>query len=69
VSIYKAGHHQPPGGIDDLMLAVGREIGTDRSDPVGVNKNIGDRRMMDIAVMVVDPAAPDQQLFRACHVV
>jgi hypothetical protein len=67
MGIDQAGHDQPTGGIDHFMLAVGREMGADRGDAAVCNEDIGDRRMMDIAVMVVDLPASNQQLFCACH--
>jgi pilus assembly protein Flp/PilA len=67
MGIDQAGPDQPTGRIDHFMLAGGCEIGADRGDPAVCNEDIGDRRMMDIAVMVVDLPASNQQLFRACH--
>jgi hypothetical protein len=37
--------------------AVGREIGTDRKYPVILDQDVGDRRLMDITLAVVDLTA------------
>jgi hypothetical protein len=49
------------------MLAVGRETGADRGDRVAYNEDIGDRRVMDIAIVVVDLPAPYQQFSSDRH--
>jgi hypothetical protein len=64
VRIDKPGHDQPSGCIDDLVHDVGCKIGTNRKYFVVFDQDISDRRLMDIALMVVDLAASDQRSFR-----
>src|SRR5262249_49735120 len=54
--IDESGHDQSSRGIDDFVHVVGCKIGADRKDLVVFDQNIGDRRLMDIAFMVVDLA-------------
>ena len=64
VRIDQAGHDQPSRRVDHLVLAVGCQIAADRDDFAVFDQDVGDRRLMDVAVMVVDLAAADQQFFR-----
>ena len=66
VRIDEARHDQSTGRVDDFVHAVGRKIGADRNDLVVFDQDIGDRRLMDVALMVIDLAAADQHSFR-CH--
>jgi len=47
-------------GIDDFDAGLGRQIRPDLLDPLASNQDIGLRRLMDVAVMVVDATAADQ---------
>ena len=67
VRVDQAGHHQPPGCIDHLVLAVAREVRSDRDDIAALDQDVGNRRVVDVALMVVDLSTPNQQLCRACH--
>ena len=62
--IDQAGHHQPAGCVDRFVHALAGEIGTDRGDRVAFDQDIGERRLMDVAFMVIDLAAADQRCFR-----
>src|SRR5262245_11855724 len=59
--IDEPGYHQPSGCIDDFLHGLAGKIGADRNNLVVFDKNICNRRLMDVAVMVVDLAAPDQR--------
>ena len=61
VRVDGAGHHQPVGGVDDFVAAVNREIAADRDDVAVLDQNIGDRGLMDVAIVIVDLSAADQQ--------
>ena len=60
VRIDQTGHHQPPGGVDDLVLALGREVHPDRNDIAAFDQDVGNGRVMDVAVVVVDMSTPHQ---------
>ncbi|MFL6798133.1 MAG: hypothetical protein ACJ8F3_12045 [Xanthobacteraceae bacterium] len=47
------------------MHVIGRQVGADRSDAAAFNEDVGYGRFMDIAVMIVHLAAPDQELSSA----
>jgi len=67
VGIDETGQHESPGCVDHLMLAAGRDVGADRRDPAVLDADIGDRRVMHIAVVVVDLPPAYQQLRRGYH--
>src|SRR5919198_426869 len=62
--IDEPGHGQPSGCIDDFLHALAGKIGADRNYLVVFDENICDRRLMDVAVMVVNLSASDQRSFR-----
>ena len=62
--IDEPGHDQAPGCINDFVHDVGCKIGANRKYFVVFDQNIGDRRLMDIALMVINLAASDQRSFR-----
>src|SRR5262249_27411897 len=64
VRIDEPGHDQPSGCIDDFVHGVGGKSGTDRKYLVVFDQDVGERRLMDIALVVVDLAASDQRSFR-----
>jgi hypothetical protein len=68
VRIDEPGHDQPSGCIDDFMRAVGGKIGADRKDLVVFDQDVGERRLMDVALVVVDLAAPDQRSLRRHYI-
>src|SRR6266498_2683996 len=63
VRIDKPGQYQPSGCIDDFVHDVGCKIGADAKYLVVFDQDIGDRGLMDIALVVVDLAASDQRSF------
>src|SRR5262249_38860467 len=64
VRIDEPGHDQPSGCIDDFVRAVGKKIGADRMYLVVFDQDVGDRRLMDVALVVVNLAASDQRSLR-----
>ena len=56
-------HDQLAGGIDRPVG--GTDSGADSGDAVALDEHVGDRRQVGVAVMVVDPAAPDQNAGRS----
>src|SRR4029434_6541935 len=64
VRIDKPGQYQPSGRIDDFVHDVGCKIGADGKYLVVFDQDIGDRGLMDIALVVVDLAASDHRAFR-----
>ena len=62
--IDQARHDQAARRVDHRVGAVGREVGADRGDGVALDKNVGDGRLMHIAVVIVDLPAADQSSFR-----
>src|SRR5262245_20245718 len=64
VGIDEPGHDQPPRCIDDFVHDVGRNIDADRKYLVVFDQDVGDRRLMDVARVVVDLAPSDQRSFR-----
>ena len=61
VGVDQAGHHQAPRRLNDFKIVFGCEARADGCDPVVFDEDVGDRRMMDVAIMVIDLPAPDQQ--------
>ena len=43
----------------------GSQVGSDPGDPVTLDQDVGDRRKVSVALVVVDPAAPDQDAGRS----
>jgi hypothetical protein len=66
VRVDESGHDQASGRIDDLVHAVEGKIATDRKYPVVLDQDVGDRRLMDITLVVVHLTAADQRALR-CH--
>src|SRR5262245_5349108 len=64
VRIDEPGHDQPSGCIDHFVHGIGCKIGTNRNYLVVFDQGIGDRRLMDIAVVVIYLTASDQRSFR-----
>jgi hypothetical protein len=64
VRIDEPGHDQPSGCIDDFVHAVGGKIGADRMYFVIFDQDVGERRLMDVALVVVNLAASDQRSLR-----
>ena len=60
VRVDQAGDDELAARIDHLCV-VGREIGADRDDVAVLDQDVGDLRLVDVAVVVVDLAAADQQ--------
>ncbi len=67
VRIDEPGHDQLARRVDDLMRPVGSQVRADRDDIAAVDQDVGDRRPVDVAVVVVDLSASHQQLLRVRH--
>src|SRR5262245_25368036 len=66
VRVDQPGHQQAARRVDDFLRCVRREIGTDRSDGVALDQDVGDGGFVDVAIVIVDLSAADQRSF-TCH--
>src|SRR5215217_7413247 len=66
MGIDEPGDYQPSRRVDDFIHAVAWQVGAHRNDLVVFDQDIGDRRLMDIPIMVVDLAALNQRS-SCCH--
>jgi hypothetical protein len=59
MSVDETGHDELARGIDDFDADVSRQVWPDPLDPLAGDQDINPRRLMNVAVMVVDAAAAD----------
>src|SRR5215467_9467687 len=60
----EAGHHQLARSVNDFRAGVGRQVLPQPLDRLARDEDVGLRRLVDVAVMVVGAAAPDQNARR-----
>jgi hypothetical protein len=65
--LIRPGTTRRPRRLNDFKIVFGCEARADGCDPVVFDEDVGDRRMMDVAIMVIDLPAPDQQFIGARH--
>ena len=60
MGVHEARHDELARGIDDFDAGVSRQVWPDPLDPLAADQDIGLSRLMDVAIMVVDATAADQ---------
>jgi hypothetical protein len=61
MGVDQPGDQQPPAGLDHLVAGLGRDLGLHRGDGTVFDQEVGAARAMDVAIMLVDLPAADQQ--------
>jgi hypothetical protein len=60
MGVDEAGHHELARGVDDSDVGFRRKVWSDALDLLAADQDIDLRRLMNVAIMVVDATAADQ---------
>ena len=66
VRVHHAGDDELAPGVDHLDAGLRRNRGRDALDRFAIDQKVGDRRLMHVAIVIVDAPAADQ-VTRLCH--
>jgi hypothetical protein len=67
VRVDKAGNHQMAGRVDRRRRIVHGDVRADLDDAAAPDEDIRDRRLVNVAVEIEDPPAPDEKVPRRAH--